>query len=271
VSVPFNFGACYYVGHIGGGVVPRWCTGSSSGARWAKQYMTQGLMFNVLDKTKMNSENGKWQVHPYTGQIRNADQSENSDKLFADLFPGLMKKIVGAIKKNGEQIREMSKQEFGKPYDIEKEIEQIKVRFPLSLASVPPEGEEEAEVDQPTQAPAGDNEEDAVAAMMARRGRGAQEPQAEVPAHRGGRPEDIPQARADLGDRLAAVAADQVADADAADQDDGPGLYRITYRGRSINQNFNSRLDARQQVMVRNPNINMDEVETVRIGDQRAV
>jgi hypothetical protein len=252
VAVPYNYGACYYVGHIGGGMIPTWCTSSSSGAHWAKRYIDQGLMFNVLDKKNMNDKEGKYQVHAVTSQIKNGDQSENSDELFSKNFPGLMKKIVASIKSHASEIEEKSKKETGKPYDINKEIELIKQKFPLSWASVPPEGEEEAEVDSAEKqgAGAGDDEEDAVATMMARRGAA----QGEVPASRGGRPEDIPQAR-------------QPEAQPAGDPNgDGPGQYRLTFNGRSVTREFQGRDDARQQLLARNPNIDIDAVEIVKVG-----
>lgn len=243
VSMPFNFGACYYLGHVGGGIIPTWCTGSSNGAQWAKRYINDGIMLTVLDKQNMDEINGKWQIHADSNQIKNGNQSENSDKLFSELFPGLMKKIISAIKQKSGLIEQMSEKELGKKYDVNKEIEALKTKFPLSWASVPPESEEEADVDD-TEAQ-------------------EKEPEtAEIPASRGGRPQDIPQAR-----EPEAPAAEPAAQAANVDPDgDGEGTYRLTYNGRSVTREFTSRDDARQQMLARNPNLDVDQVEIVKVG-----
>ena len=243
VAVPFNFGACYYMGHIGGGVIPTWCTGSSTGSSWAKQYIDQGLMMTVLDKKNMSDINGKFQLHASSHQIRNSNQSENSDDLFSNLFPGLMKRIVAAVTKNAGKLEELSLKNTGKAYNIPREIELLKNRFPLSWQSTNPEDEELLDV--------GDDD-DAEDAPKAKKSKKNATP--DVPAE----PVDVtPPAAAEPE-----APAEPAGDADA----DGPGEYELIWNGRRIVRNFASRADARQQIMDRNPTMDIDTVTIRKLG-----
>ena len=153
VTVPFDYGSCY-VFNNSMGYQANFCTGSSSGTTWFPRYAPDGMIVSVMDKSNMDNKNGKWQFHAATDQLVNADQDDRgrhnlslNDKKFADLFPGLMKEIVDAIQTHASEITEMSKDlTHGRGYDVNKEIEAIKTKFPLSYAS----GEEPEEMgDEP--------------------------------------------------------------------------------------------------------------------------
>jgi hypothetical protein len=239
VSVPFNYGACYYLGHVGNGVIPTWCTGSSTGVRFAEQYIRDGLMIMVLDKANMNDINGKFQIHAATNQIKNSNQSENSDELFATLFPGLMKRIVAAVSKNARQLEDLSQNTNKKTYDIPFEIGNLKAKFPLSWQSTNPEDEEKL---------AGDDEDDAEDKPTAKKKGKSTEPVDAAPVAE-------PEAPAE-------PVAEPAGDADA----DGPGEYELIWNGRRIVRNFASRADARQQIMDRNPTMDIDTVTIRKLG-----
>jgi len=256
VLIPMNYGGCYVYAHDGG-VIPTFCTSSSSGANWFERYASEGPMLSVTNKRQPDSINGKWQFHAPTGQIVDSQQNNRHDRTgndekFAQLFPGLMRKVADGMKAKAGEIHEMSKPftPNNRGYDVDQQITAIKTKFPTSWSSEDPEDAKKKEKEREPEVSAPDTD-DFEALYRQRAGQSA-----EVPASRGGRPEDIPQAR----EPEPAAPAGEVAP-------DGPGSYRITYRGRTVTHRFNSLLDARQQVMVRNPAINMDEVETVRVGD----
>ena len=73
VTIPLNFGACYVFAH-GDGHKAHYCTSSSSGVTWFNSYKKSGLLIDILDKNKLESKNGKWQIHANSGQIKNATQ-----------------------------------------------------------------------------------------------------------------------------------------------------------------------------------------------------
>lgn len=241
VAVPFNYGACYYLGHVGNGVIPTWCTGSSTGVRFAETYIRDGLMIMVLDKANMNDINGKFQIHAATNQIKNSNQSENSDELFSTLFPGLMKRIVSAVSKNATALEQLSEKNTKKTYDITHEINLLKAKFPLSWQSTNPEDEEKL---------GGDDEDDAEEKPTAKKKGKSTEPV------------DVTPPAAAEPEAPAEPAAEPAGDADA----DGPGQYELTWNGRRIVRNFASRADARQQIMDRNPNMDVDTVTIRKIG-----
>ena len=142
VIVPFDYGSCY-VFNNSMGYQANFCTGSSSGTTWFPRYAPDGMIVSIMDKSNPNNKDGKWQFHAATNQLVNADQDNRgahnlsrNDQKFADLFPGLMKEIVDAIQSHAEEIKEKSKDlTGGRGYDISKEIEAIKTKFPLSYAS----------------------------------------------------------------------------------------------------------------------------------------
>jgi hypothetical protein len=140
VVVPFNYGSCYTFNNSAG-FNASFCTGSSSGLQWFRRYADEGPVISVIDKENIDDVNGKWQIHAPTNQINNGNQSVRSDERFAELFPGLMKKIVAGLQANAQAIKDGSK-ELAPPdgYDIDQAVADLKKRFPLSYAS---ESEEE--------------------------------------------------------------------------------------------------------------------------------
>jgi hypothetical protein len=145
--IPFNYGSCYTFNNSQG-FQASFCTGSSSGARWFERYAPDGPIISVIDKDNVDDVNGKWQIHAPTDQINNGNQTIRRDEKFAELFPGLMKKIIAGMKSKADEIQEASKEIARGGYDINKAIADLKTKFPLSYAS----GEEEKK-DEPEQDP----------------------------------------------------------------------------------------------------------------------
>jgi len=150
VIAPFNYGACYIFGNAEG-YKPNFCTSSSSGATWFKNYAPNGIIVSIVDKQNMDNKDGKWQFHAATNQLVNGAQENRhdlrgNDEKFSKLFPGLMTQIADAILANADQIKEMSKDLVrGGGYDATKEVELIKNKYPLSYAS----GQEDTDADEP--------------------------------------------------------------------------------------------------------------------------
>ena len=149
VIVPLNYGSCYSRDKAGG-YIPNFCTSSSSGLSWFNNYAPQGMIVNVVDKENADDVNGKWQFHAVTNQLVRADQENRhnlsyNDGRFAELFPGLMKKIVAGIQAHGEEINAGSKELMPGGYNIDTEIGLIKSKYPKAMAS----GEEEAPEEEP--------------------------------------------------------------------------------------------------------------------------
>jgi hypothetical protein len=141
VTIPFNYGACYYFNNAYG-VIGNFCTGSSGGANWFKNYAPGGPIVTILDK-KMEGKDSKWQFHAPTNQLVNSTQDDRgntpgNDKKFAKLFPGLMKKIVDSMETHAEEIKERSKIITHNGYDVAKGVAEIKRQFPISYASEAP-------------------------------------------------------------------------------------------------------------------------------------
>ena len=149
VTLPFNYGACYTFNNSAG-FQASFCTGSSSGLTWFNRYAPDGPIISIIDKDNIDDVNGKWQMHAPTGQMNNGNQSlsySNGDKKFAELFPGLLKKIVGAMQSNSEEIKQNSTEIVSGGYDVSKAIDDIKSRLPYSWAS---EAKEEKPDDEDT-------------------------------------------------------------------------------------------------------------------------
>lgn len=140
VTVPYNYGACYNFNNAHG-FNASFCTGSSSGANWFNRYADDGPIISVFDKQNPDDVMGKWQIHAPTNQINNGNQTNRRDEKFAELFPGLMKKIAAAIQSKGEEIKTNSTEIVSGGYDPAKAVADLKNKFPLSYNS----GEEEAE------------------------------------------------------------------------------------------------------------------------------
>lgn len=145
ITMPFNYGACYTFNNSQG-YQASFCTGSSSGLQWFQRYAPDGPIISIIDKDNIEDVNGKWQMHAPTGQMNNGNQSlshSRGDQKFAELFPGLMKKIVAAMKLKAAEIKEGSKDIVAGGYDVDKAIAEIKNRLPYSWASEAPEPEPE--------------------------------------------------------------------------------------------------------------------------------
>jgi len=141
VTVPYNYGACYTFNNEMG-YSASFCTGSSSGITWFNRYADDGPIVSIVDKANIDDVNGKWQMHAPTNQLNNGNQSVRSDEKFAELFPGLMKKIISAIQAKGTEIKQNSVDIVRGGYDIDQAVADIKKRFPLSVASEAPEEQE---------------------------------------------------------------------------------------------------------------------------------
>jgi hypothetical protein len=141
VTIPFNYGACYYFNNAYG-FPGNFCTGSSNGLSWWNRYAPEGVIVSIVDK-KMTGKDGKWQFHAPTKQIVNAIQDDRmdlpkNDGRFAKLFPGLMKKIVHSIETHAEEIKELSTNITHNGYNVAKEVADIKRTFPKSYESDAP-------------------------------------------------------------------------------------------------------------------------------------
>jgi hypothetical protein len=144
--VPFNYGSCYTFNNSNG-FPASFCTGSSAGLTWFKRYAEDGPIISVIDKQNMDDVNGKWQIHAATNQINNGNQTVRSDEKFAELFPGLMKKLVAGLESNAADIKASSTELMRDGYDVAAAVADIKRRFPLSYASSDEPEEPETEQD----------------------------------------------------------------------------------------------------------------------------
>lgn len=147
VTLPYNYGACYNFNNSAG-FNASFCTGSSSGQRWFERYAPEGPIISIFDKQNQEDENGKWQMHAPTGQMNNGNQTisySRGDQKFAELYPGLMKRIISAIQQKADEIKKNSADIVSGGYDIPKVIAEIKDRLPYSYAS---------EVEAPAEEPA---------------------------------------------------------------------------------------------------------------------
>lgn len=146
VTLPFNYGACYTFNNSQG-YQASFCTGSSSGLTWFNRYAPEGPIISIIDKNNIDDVNGKWQMHAPTGQMNNGNQSlsySRGDQKFAELFPGLLKRIAAAMKSKAAEIKASSTDIVSGGYDVNKAIEEIKQRLPYSWAS-------EAKEEEPAQ------------------------------------------------------------------------------------------------------------------------
>jgi hypothetical protein len=146
VTVPYNYGSCYNFNNAHG-FNASFCTGSSSGATWFNRYADDGPIISVFDKQNADDVMGKWQIHAPTNQINNGNQTNRKDEKFAELFPGLMKKIADAIQANADELKKNSTEIVSGGYDAAKAVTDLKNKFPISYNSGEPEAEPEAEED----------------------------------------------------------------------------------------------------------------------------
>lgn len=150
VTMPFNYGSCYTFNNAEG-VQANFCTGGSRGLEWFQNYAPRGPVVMITDKNNIDNQDGKWQFHAETDQLVRADQERRhdlpyNDERFAELFPGLMRKIVASMQAKAAEIKDASK-EISPPdgYDLEKSIAAIKNKFPNAYNSVAEEPKEEEE------------------------------------------------------------------------------------------------------------------------------
>jgi hypothetical protein len=146
VTVPYNYGSCYNFNNAHG-FNASFCTGSSSGATWFNRYADDGPIISVFDKANGDDVNGKWQIHAPTNQINNGNQTIRRDEKFAELFPGLMKRIADAVQANADELKKNSTEIVSGGYDATKAVSDLKNKFPISYNSGEPEAEPEAEID----------------------------------------------------------------------------------------------------------------------------
>jgi hypothetical protein len=147
VTLPFNYGACYTFNNSAG-FQASFCTGSSSGLRWFERYAPDGPIISIIDKDNIDTVNGKWQMHAPTGQMNNGDQSlsySRGDQKFAEMFPGLLKKIAAALQSKAAEVKDASKDITPGGYDVSAAIDDIKQRLPASWASEAKEEEPAAD------------------------------------------------------------------------------------------------------------------------------
>jgi len=143
VTIPYNYGACYNFNNSHG-FNASFCTGSSSGATWFNRYADDGPIISVFDKQNADDVMGKWQIHAPTNQINNGNQSNRKDEKFAELFPGLMKRITDAIQANADELKKNSTEIVSGGYDAAKAVSDLKNKFPMSYNSGEPEVEQDA-------------------------------------------------------------------------------------------------------------------------------
>lgn len=153
VAVPFNYGACYVFNNTGH--ISNFCTGGSSGMRWFNNYAPDGVMVMIVDKNNVDNEDGKWQMHAATSQLVNSVQDHRYDygEYFGKLFPGLMLRILAALKSHAADIQNQSKEIATRSggYDINHEISLIKNKFGKALTKG--ENEPEAPAEEPAPEP----------------------------------------------------------------------------------------------------------------------
>jgi hypothetical protein len=151
VVIPFNYGACYTFNNSNG-YQANFCTGSSSGLSWFNNYAPDGPIVSIFDKENPDTKDGKWQMHLPTNQLQNGNQDNRgnmprNDERFAELFPGLMKKIADGMTAHADEIKEASKEITRGGYDVAAAVADIKKKAPLSYASSVETAEPEAEQD----------------------------------------------------------------------------------------------------------------------------
>lgn len=150
-AVLLNYGACYTFNNAAG-VRANFCTGSSSGVTWFQRYAPEGMLLAVVAKNNLENADGKWQIHAASNQFVNANQDRRYDpqgnaETFGKMYPGAMLKIVQGIQDHAEEIRQASESIARGGYDVAKDIEQLKARFPGAFTTA--KSEEPAQTEQP--------------------------------------------------------------------------------------------------------------------------
>lgn len=138
VAIPLNYAACYsfnYTGHNS-----RYCTGASDGKGYFTRYSSNGPIVTIIDKQNLTNKNGKWQLHPATGQFANSDQTvtgASADRQFAKQYPGLYKDIVTAMQAKSADIQKASMLLNDTGYNMSSIIKKFATEFPISYKSQP--------------------------------------------------------------------------------------------------------------------------------------
>lgn len=139
VAIPLNYAACYnfnYTGHNS-----RYCTGASDGRGYFARYSKGGPIVTIIDKKNLTNKNGKWQLHPATGQFANSDQTvsgSSADRQFANQYPGLYKDIVTAMQDKSDDIQKASMMLSDRGgYNMSSVIKRFATEFPISYKSKP--------------------------------------------------------------------------------------------------------------------------------------
>jgi hypothetical protein len=167
-AVLLNYGACY-VFNFEIGIAANFCTGSSSGESWFQRYADDSMIVAFIDKKNVHDNDGKWQFHAASNQLKNANQLAGGDRRFAQLFPGMMQRIAHAIESHAVEIKQQSRDSYlagelprlPNGYDAVQEVQLIARTFPLSWASEAPETDKtknNPQSDQPMAATAGPRE-----------------------------------------------------------------------------------------------------------------
>jgi hypothetical protein len=139
VSIPYNYGSCYVFNNEYG-VSASFCTGSSD-THMFSYYAKEGPMIDVFNKKEPNTELSKYQIHAPSDQIKSATQqwATSNDEYFSNLYPDLLKLICDSMLARQDEIKKASIEADLTPngYDVPKQVELIKNKFPLSYASKP--------------------------------------------------------------------------------------------------------------------------------------
>jgi hypothetical protein len=129
VQIPLNFGGCYLFNFQRPGPEATFCTGSSNGLEQFEYYADRGPMIQVLDRKNLDNKYGKWQIQAATKQLHDSTQKYGGDAVFAQMYPGLMKKIADSMQAKEKEI--IADERYNIPYEISK----LAQAFPLSFNS----------------------------------------------------------------------------------------------------------------------------------------
>jgi len=130
-QIPLNYGSCYLFNFQRPGPEATFCTGSSSGLEQFQYYAEQGLMIQLLDRQNLDNKYGKWQIQGASKQIHDSTQRHGGDQVFAQMYPGLLKKIANAMFEKAGEIETS----YGHYTNVEREVARLARSFPLSFNS----------------------------------------------------------------------------------------------------------------------------------------
>jgi hypothetical protein len=134
VAIPLNYGSCYLFNNEVG-YNASYCTGSSTGLSWFDRYKKQGLILQITDIKNIDREDGKWQIHAPTYQVKNGSQTYlhinkdgtriSSFKYFKELFPVLLREILKALTAKREEIEPILKEYYFEDISVNDEIAKL--------------------------------------------------------------------------------------------------------------------------------------------------